>query len=48
LPRVLGHEAAGVVNPTVPKYAFEDVPAAYDDLRHGRVVGRAVVKPVAG
>jgi len=46
LERVLAAGRDGVVRPTVTEYAFEDVPAAYDDLRHGRVVGRAVVRPV--
>lgn len=47
LERVLAAGRDGVVSPTVTEYAFEDVPTAYDDLRNGRVVGRAVVRPVA-
>lgn len=47
LARVLAAGRDGVVSPTVTEYEFEDVPAAYDDLRHGRVHGRAVVRPVA-
>ncbi len=48
LERVLAAGRQGGVRPTVTEYAFEDVPAAYDDLRNGRVAGRAVVRPVAG
>ena len=47
LERVLRAGRDGVVSPTVTEYAFDDVPAAYDDLRNGRVLGRAVVRPVA-
>jgi len=47
LERVLTAGREGVVSPTITEYAFEDVPAAYEDLRNGRVLGRAVVRPVA-
>ncbi len=47
LERVLAAGRDGAVRPTVTEYAFEDVPAAYDDLTNGRIVGRAVVRPVA-
>ncbi len=42
---VLELGARGLLVPAITTYALDDAPTAYEDLRAGRVEGRAVIVP---